>query len=174
MFIFASLIEYAVVNYMGILEEHRQMRKIALNKTRLSNVADNTIDREPKDSIFSGFFGRKRSSEKKGGLLRRNRKLRLSLQYDQDENMELQSVAVQQQLRQNEPDWTTVQEFNDLVYVGQRKRVELIRWCSFLSSRGKAERIDIVARMVFPVAFMLFNCAYWGLYLSDIIDTSVK
>ncbi|KAE9554288.1 hypothetical protein FO519_002522 [Halicephalobus sp. NKZ332] len=173
MFIFASLIEYAVVNYMGILEEHRQMRKIAMNRTRLSNVATNTIENESKDSLFSGFFGGKRSSEKKGGLLRRNRKLRLSLQYEQDENMELQSVAVQQQIRQNEPDWTTVQEFNDLVYVGQRKRVELIRWCSLLSSRGKAERIDIVARMVFPVAFILFNCAYWSLYLSDIIDTSV-
>jgi hypothetical protein len=37
-FIFASLIEYAIVNYMGILEEHKQMRKITMNRTRLSNV----------------------------------------------------------------------------------------------------------------------------------------
>uniref|UniRef100_A0AC34QFS3 Neurotransmitter-gated ion-channel transmembrane domain-containing protein n=1 Tax=Panagrolaimus sp. JU765 TaxID=591449 RepID=A0AC34QFS3_9BILA len=169
MFIFASLIEYAVVNYMGILEEHREMRKIALNRSRLSNVADNNAqENEPKSSIFAGIFGRSRSVEKKG-LLRWNRKLKLNLQYEQDENMELQSVTVQQ-LHQNEPDWTTIPEFNDLVYVGQRKRVELIKWCSLLSSRGKAERIDIVARMVFPVAFGLFNCAYWGLYLSDVID----
>lgn len=146
-FIFASLIEYAVVNYMGILEEHRQMRKIAYNRTRLSNVAANTIENEHKTSVLSNFFGRKKSVEKKG-LLRKNRKLRLSLQYDQDENMELQSVEAQHALRQNEPDWTQVPEFNDLVYVGQRKRVELVRWCSMLSTKGRAERIDIVARFV--------------------------
>ncbi|VDK51137.1 unnamed protein product [Cylicostephanus goldi] len=48
-FIFFSLIEYAVVNYMGILDEHRklcpfisrQMRKAACNRSRLSNVIDN-------------------------------------------------------------------------------------------------------------------------------------
>uniref|UniRef100_A0AC35F5D4 Uncharacterized protein n=1 Tax=Panagrolaimus sp. PS1159 TaxID=55785 RepID=A0AC35F5D4_9BILA len=169
-FIFASLIEYAVVNYMGILEEHRQMRKIAYNRTRLSNVAANTIENEHKTSVLSNFFGRKKSVEKKG-LLRKNRKLRLSLQYDQDENMELQSVEAQHALRQNEPDWTQVPEFNDLVYVGQRKRVELVRWCSMLSTKGRAERIDIVARMVFPVAFILFNFAYWSIYLSDVIKT---
>lgn len=39
-FIFASLIEYAFVNYMGIVEEHQQMRKITMNRTRLSNVLD--------------------------------------------------------------------------------------------------------------------------------------
>uniref|UniRef100_A0A914Y9Y4 Neurotransmitter-gated ion-channel transmembrane domain-containing protein n=1 Tax=Panagrolaimus superbus TaxID=310955 RepID=A0A914Y9Y4_9BILA len=148
LFIFASLIEYAVVNYMGILEEHRQMRKIAYNRTRLSNVAANTIENEHKSSVLSNFFGRKKSVEKKG-LLRKNRKLRLSLQYDDpDENMELQSVEVQAQqaLRSTEPDWIQVPEFNDLVYVGQRKRVELVRWCSMLSTKGRAERIDIVAR----------------------------
>lgn len=35
----------------------------------------------------------------------------------------------------------------DLVYIGQRKRVELVRWCSVLSSRGRAERLDIIARL---------------------------
>lgn len=132
---------------MGILEEHRQMRKIAYNRTRLSNVAANTIENGHKSSVLSNFFGRKKSVEKKG-LLRKNRKLRLSLQFEQDENVELQSVEVQDQqaLRQNEPDWTQVPEFNDLVYVGQRKRVELVRWCSMLSTKGRAERIDIVAR----------------------------
>lgn len=29
MFIFASLIEYAIVNYMGILDEHKQVGKIS-------------------------------------------------------------------------------------------------------------------------------------------------
>ncbi|VDD95827.1 unnamed protein product [Enterobius vermicularis] len=32
------------------------------------------------------------------------------------------------------------------VYLRHRKTFELVRWCNFLSTRGKAERIDIVAR----------------------------
>jgi hypothetical protein len=48
-FIFASLIEYAIVNYMGILEEHKQMRKITMNRTRLSNVlGEQSPSREPR------------------------------------------------------------------------------------------------------------------------------
>jgi hypothetical protein len=39
-----------------------------------------------------------------------------------------------------------IQDTTDLVYIGQRKRVELVRWCSLLSARGRAERIDIIAR----------------------------
>ncbi|KAI1727299.1 neurotransmitter-gated ion-channel ligand binding domain-containing protein [Ditylenchus destructor] len=148
-FIFASLIEYAIVNYMGILDEHKQMRKITLNRTRLSNVVDNR------------------------SILRKRRKFQLNLQYDdeEDENMELTSVRVpassnRDLLHQTEPDWT-MQDIGDLVYVGQRKRVELVRWCSLLSERGRAERIDIIARIVFPLAFLMFNCAYWSIYLGD-------
>lgn len=44
-----------------------------------------------------------------------------------------------------EEGWT-FHDTTDLVYIGQRKRVELVRWCSVLSSRGRAERIDIIAR----------------------------
>uniref|UniRef100_A0A7E4VCX3 Glutamate-gated chloride channel n=1 Tax=Panagrellus redivivus TaxID=6233 RepID=A0A7E4VCX3_PANRE len=179
-FIFASLIEYAVVNYMGIQEEHREMRKITNNQSRLTNVADNSMEHNShKSSMFAQFFHWKRGdSQRKSRFLRRNRKLQMCLQYDGEEDIALQSVNVHQPehvLRQNEePGWTTVPEFDDLVYVGQRKRVELVRWCSLLSARGKAERIDIVSRMLFPIAFVLFNFAYWSIYLSDIIDTSIS
>lgn len=42
-FIFASLIEYSFVNYLGILDENKQMHKVTMNKTRLSNVVDSRV-----------------------------------------------------------------------------------------------------------------------------------
>lgn len=79
--------------------------------------------------------------------MRKRRKLQLNLQYDDDPNdMELAQAGPSRDLfHQNEPNWT-MQEIGDLVYMGQRKRVELVRWCSLLSERGRAERIDIIAR----------------------------
>ncbi|VDK21045.1 unnamed protein product [Anisakis simplex] len=65
-----------------------------------------------------------------------------------------------------EPEWT-YQDTTDLVYLGQRKRVELVKWCNLLSSRGRAERIDIIARLILPIAFGMFNVAYWMIYLGD-------
>jgi len=165
-FIFASLIEYAIVNYMGILDEHKQMRKVALNRTRLSNVVDNMA--------FAPDVGVTPTNkrDKKRSILRKRRRLQLNLQYeDDDQKIELGDVrgktgTTEPFFQQSEPDWT-MQEIGDLVYVGQRKRVELIRWCSLLSERGRAERIDILARIIFPIAFVLFNLAYWSLYLDD-------
>ncbi|KAH7723117.1 Cation transporter family protein [Aphelenchoides avenae] len=167
-FIFGSLIEYAVVNYMGILDEHRQMRKITMNRTRLSNVVDNSAilsSAEPKPK--SSIFGNRAGSEKRS-ILRKRRKLQLNLQFEEDDNVEMANVNAQSKdlFRQTEPDWT-MQEIGDLVYVGQRKRVELVRWCSILSERGRAERIDIIARLVFPLAFIMFNIAYWSIYLGE-------
>ncbi|KAL3096953.1 hypothetical protein niasHS_002669 [Heterodera schachtii] len=180
-FIFASLIEYAIVNYMGILDEHKQMRKITANRTRLSNVMDGMANatgdefHRPTKKQRIGFRSEKRS------LLRKRRKLQLDLRYEEepeDDQMELSDVAVtpreteqrqrDHRLHETEPGWTLQdQDMGDLVYVGQRKRVELIRWCSLLSERGRAERIDIIARIVFPIAFALFNCVYWKIYLDD-------
>uniref|UniRef100_A0A915MDH9 Glutamate-gated chloride channel n=1 Tax=Meloidogyne javanica TaxID=6303 RepID=A0A915MDH9_MELJA len=170
-FIFASLIEYAIVNYMGILEEHKQMRKITMNRTRLSNVLGDQViqnfDEQPIKNL--NFPNEKRS------LLRKQRKMQVDLRFEDQEDeqtMELSNVnntnASQEhkELFQNvEPGWT-MQDVTDLVYLGQRKRVELVRWCSLLNERGRAERIDIIARILFPLAFALFN----GVYLNDVYD----
>lgn len=78
--------------------------------------------------------------------MRKRRKLQLNLQYDDPEDIELAQVGPSRDIhRQTEPNWT-MHEIGDLVYMGQRKRVELVRWCSLLSERGRAERIDIIAR----------------------------
>nr|CAD2203761.1 unnamed protein product [Meloidogyne enterolobii] len=173
-FIFASLIEYAIVNYMGILEEHKQMRKITMNRTRLSNVLGDQVipnfDEQPIKNL--NFPNEKRS------LLRKQRKMQVDLRFEDQEDeqtMELSNVnnnASQEhkELFQNvEPGWT-MQDVTDLVYLGQRKRVELVRWCSLLNERGRAERIDIIARILFPLAFALFNGVYWKVYLNDVYD----
>lgn len=106
-------------------------------------------------------------------ILRKRRKVQLNMHYgDEEADLELRQVAAggrppsSRELLQQEPDWT-LQDIGELVYQGQRKRVELVRWCSLLSERGRAERIDIIARVLFPTAFVLFNIAYWSVYLGE-------
>ncbi|CAI5442235.1 unnamed protein product [Caenorhabditis angaria] len=161
-FIFFSLIEYAVVNYMGILDEHRQMRKAACNRSRLSNVIDN--DNGFGESLQSLTF----SPQEKKRLIRRRHKKSLELQEGEGdfESIEMTDCGPPRTAGHMEQGWT-FHDTTDLVYIGQRKRVELVRWCSVLSSRGRAERIDIIARILFPIAFLLFNFAYWSIYLED-------
>ncbi|MFH4984548.1 hypothetical protein AB6A40_011257 [Gnathostoma spinigerum] len=65
-----------------------------------------------------------------------------------------------------ENEWT-LQNPSEWMYKSQRKRVELIHWCSLLSEKGRAERIDIIARVFFPVAFVFFNIVYWSIYLHE-------
>ena len=42
--------------------------------------------------------------------------------------------------------------------------------CSFLqppnTAKDRAKRIDIWARWLYPLVFVLFNCIYWGYYLN--------
>ncbi|KAI6195365.1 hypothetical protein M3Y96_01223500 [Aphelenchoides besseyi] len=142
-FIFASLIEYSFVNYLGILDENKQMHKIAMNKTRLSNVVDSNVETGIGSQRRSGLF-RKGSSSR--SILRKRRKLQLNLHYDDQDDMEMSNIGgpSRELFHQTEPDWT-MHDIGDLVYMGQRKRVELVRWCSLLAERGRAERIDIIA-----------------------------
>uniref|UniRef100_A0A915NMR6 Uncharacterized protein n=1 Tax=Meloidogyne floridensis TaxID=298350 RepID=A0A915NMR6_9BILA len=150
-FIFASLIEYAIVNYMGILEEHKQMRKITMNRTRLSNVLGDQVipnfDEQPIKNL--NFPNEKRS------LLRKQRKMQVDLRFEDQEDeqtMELSNVNN-----------NASQEHKELFQ-------NLVRWCSLLNERGRAERIDIIARILFPLAFALFNGVYWKVYLNDVYD----
>uniref|UniRef100_A0A0K0CY52 Neurotransmitter-gated ion-channel ligand binding domain protein n=1 Tax=Angiostrongylus cantonensis TaxID=6313 RepID=A0A0K0CY52_ANGCA len=169
-FIFSSLIEYAVVNYMGIMDEHRQMHKAACNRSRLSNVMDTQIYMQSAEQMttpnYVGDFGRQETKH----LLRRKRNRSLVLREDDSgvefDGIELRELIPSRTAAHVEEGWT-FQDTTDLVYIGQRKRVELVRWCSVLSSRGRAERIDIIARIIFPIAFIMFNFAYWGIYLNE-------
>jgi len=139
------------------------MRKVTLHRTRLSAVVDkDTVQHQPMTSPTSLTW----SPEKKS-LLRRRRKQ--SFELHEEEQHELFDLCSPPRvtMRSPEPDWK-IQDTTDLVYVGQRKRVELVRWCSLLSARGRAERIDIIARLIFPSAFILFNVVYWSIYLQDI------
>ncbi|GMS84836.1 hypothetical protein PENTCL1PPCAC_7011, partial [Pristionchus entomophagus] len=172
-FIFFSLIEYAIVNYLGIMDEHREMRKAACNRSRLSNVIDSDMYMQragqamTSPASLSAF-----SPVEKKRLLRRKRKKSFELREEEEGGAGMQLMNVFANNNGVSPpvgvqaEWT-FEDTTDLVYVGQRKRVELVRWCSVLSSRGRAERIDIIARIIFPVAFILFNIAYWSVYLDD-------
>ncbi|CAB3404070.1 unnamed protein product [Caenorhabditis bovis] len=164
-FIFISLIEYAVVNYMGIMDEHRQMRKAACNRSRLSNVIDNDSFGDSTQQALTIS-----PHDKKSIVRRRNKKTLEMLEGDCDfEAIEMSDRGPPRTAAGMEEGWT-FHDTTDLVYIGQRKRVELVRWCSVLSSRGRAERIDIIARIIFPIAFLLFNFAYWSVYLEEIPD----
>lgn len=172
-FIFFSLIEYAVVNYLGIMDEHREMRKAACNRSRLSNVIDSDIYMQragqamTSPASLSAF-----SPVEKKRLLRRKRKKSFELREEEEGGAGMQLMNVFANNNGVSPpvgvqaEWT-FEDTTDLVYVGQRKRVELVRWCSVLSSRGRAERIDIIARIIFPIAFIMFNIAYWSVYLDE-------
>ncbi|KAF7636309.1 Glutamate-gated chloride channel [Meloidogyne graminicola] len=104
-------------------------------------------------------------------LLRKQKKLQINLHFEEEEEGENQTIELNNFTEHNQffqnvepPGW---KDITDLVYLGQKKRVELVRWCSLLNERGRAERIDIIARIVFPFAFALFNCVYWRVYLND-------
>ncbi|CAI4231378.1 unnamed protein product [Auanema sp. JU1783] len=168
-FIFFSLIEYAVVNYMGIMDEHRQMRKAACNRSRLSNVMDTDVYMQSVEAMTSPNSVGGFSPQEKKHLLRRKRKKSFELReqsYGGTNQMEMSDLGPPRNAGMVEEGWT-FQDTTDLVYIGQRKRVELVRWCSVLSSRGRAERIDIIARIIFPICFILFNFAYWSIYLDN-------
>ncbi|CAJ0573155.1 unnamed protein product, partial [Mesorhabditis spiculigera] len=168
-FIFFSLIEYAIVNYMGIVDEHRQMRKAACNRSRLSNVLDNNMymqNCEQLSPTSAGF-----SPQEKKRLLRRKRHKNMELELREEEEGIMEGIELTErrppQAAVSGPEGWTFQDTTEMVYYGQRKRVELVRWCSVLSKRGRAERIDIIARIIFPLAFFMFNVAYWSIYLDN-------
>ncbi|PAV59452.1 hypothetical protein WR25_13557 isoform B [Diploscapter pachys] len=152
-FIFFSLIEYAVVNYMGILDEHKQMRKAACNRSRLSNVIDTDHYMQSVEQAMASptSIGASFSPQEKKRLLRRKNKTSFMLKEEDDaEHIELGDIGGPPRAAGMVEEGWTFHDATDLVYIGQRKRVELVRWCRVLSSRGRAERIDIIARIIFP------------------------
>ncbi|EFO22622.1 hypothetical protein LOAG_05864 [Loa loa] len=159
-FIFASLIEYAVVNYVGIFDEHREVRTVTSNQTRLTNVIENGLLFSPVECVTTSSTSCLNSPEKKS-LLRHRQK-----QNFEEKKHELINFNSSYIMHNPDPIWT-FQDVSDLIYIGQRKRVEFVRWCTLLSSRERAERIDIMARLICPVAFILFNFAYWSIYLGE-------
>lgn len=52
----------------------------------------------------------------------------------------------------------------DWIRLRTRRKVELLQWCRIFKQRGRAERIDFVSRMLFPIAFVMFNVVYWIVY----------
>ena len=47
---------------------------------------------------------------------------------------------------------------------GQVPRRRRRRLFLFAHTTSKAERIDIISRIVFPIGFLLFNVVYWTMY----------
>uniref|UniRef100_A0A0K0EY57 Uncharacterized protein n=1 Tax=Strongyloides venezuelensis TaxID=75913 RepID=A0A0K0EY57_STRVS len=182
-FIFASLIEYAVVNYMGILDEHRQIKKIASNHTRLTSVVDtnriiNKNKYENRINILNEPNLNNKKPTKKSKIASSIRDRRRTTFADtpiyHDEGLDIdEDINTNKFYTESEDIYDySMQKLPDLVYIGQRKKVELVKWCSLLSSRKRAERIDIIARLVVPIAFFIFNIVYWNFYLNDMMIQS--
>uniref|UniRef100_A0AC35U561 Neur_chan_LBD domain-containing protein n=1 Tax=Rhabditophanes sp. KR3021 TaxID=114890 RepID=A0AC35U561_9BILA len=109
-FIFSSLIEYAVVNYMGILDEHRQIKKIASNHTRLTSVVDNNRSNTNSNNSFKDKFSmfnptpfvEKAAKKLKSSTLRERRKTTFAdSTFFQDEALEMNDITIDNQISIN-------------------------------------------------------------------------
>lgn len=122
-----------------------QMRKAACNRSRLSNVIDTDMYMQSAEMMTSPTSVGGFSPQEKKRLLRRKRKKSFELREYSGAHEMADMGGPPRTAGMVEEGWT-FHDTTDLVYIGQRKRVELVRWCSVLSSRGRAERIDIIAR----------------------------
>uniref|UniRef100_A0A0R3RNF5 Uncharacterized protein n=1 Tax=Elaeophora elaphi TaxID=1147741 RepID=A0A0R3RNF5_9BILA len=115
-----------------------EVRTVTSNQTRLTNVIENGVFCSPIECTATSPTSCLNSPEKKS-LLRHRRK-----QSFEERKCEMTDFIPPHIMHSPEPIWT-FQDVSDLIYIGQRKRVELVRWCNLLSSRERAERIDIMA-----------------------------
>lgn len=53
---------------------------------------------------------------------------------------------------------------NQAFYYSQTHKAESLRCCHSMQVLSRAERIDMISRIIFPVCFVGFNVVYWAVY----------
>ncbi|KAG1670326.1 Glutamate-gated chloride channel [Nymphon striatum] len=126
-FVFAALLEFALVNYASRSDVHKQQNKKLWEPEQANNDATDHIEDGPT------------------------------------------TFAMKPLMRPGGPRIEKIRECE--VHMQPRKNF-LKTWANSFTSRSK--RIDVIARITFPIAFALFNVVYWSTYLLRMDEGDLK
>jgi len=146
-FVFAALLEYALVNYASRSDAQRLAKRKQKKQVELDKCAFDPEHME--ESHNGGSFPMKpmmRGSPGPPGGMR-------------------------------PPPGTNFANINNIhqceIHMKPRKRKNFLQaWLNKFPSRAK--KIDVLARVIFPAIFAFFNMSYWTFYLTQEANTDVK
>lgn len=147
-FVFSALLEFAVVNYVSRQDKRQERRQ------RAEMGAAPIIKKRKRESTSTKW----ESSDSNGA---------------RDSGVESDDVDEMLQPRNSMMDFTTPYPKPRRIPVTTSNPNFIRRWLNRFPTRAK--RVDVIARVVFPLLFALFNLFYWVNYLwrDDLKDVDI-
>ncbi|XP_077990378.1 glycine receptor subunit alpha-4-like isoform X2 [Glandiceps talaboti] len=154
-FVFAALVEFALVNYLNALGNDRQN----LSKFFREKSKEN-------DSISKDSCSRHTDSSGSNWITKTSSISDLGTSYD---NIERSPGRVSKSRFTRRPRASTSYKFASAIAYHNAPEGELADalFAEGLKLKNRAITIDRLARIGFPVTFAVFNCIYWPLYMID-------